>query len=367
MTGNLSSRKKRPPAVKMIVNRNEMKKILDFVKKRWYLVLITLFVIGYIYYRNINATSAAAKVNSYTVKRQNLKDILTLSGQIDADEKVSLRFQTSGRLAWVGVKEGQYVKKNQAIASLDQRDVKNRLTKYLNTYAIQRSTFDSTIEDNWNKQYDLSQSIRDDAQRLLQTNQYNLNNTVLDVEYQNLSVEYANLYTPIEGVVTQVSTPYPGVNVTPSGAEFDIINPKTIYFSATADQTDVVNLKNGTTGTLSFDAYPDRTFTGTLYYISYVPKTGETGTVYETRFKLDDVAMNLPLKLAMTADMDINLKERDNVLSVPTAFIKKDSKGSYVTEKSANKDIKSYVQTGEEIDGNVIINSGLSEGDVIYD
>lgn len=341
--------------------------MIKFFKKRWYLVLIVILIAAFIYYRNTQATAAANKENSYIVKRQNLKDTLTLSGQIDADEKAALKFQTSGRLAWVGVKEGDYVKKYQTIASLDQSDLKNRLTKYLNTYAVQRNTFEQGKDDNLNDQNALSQSIRDEAKRVLENNQYNLNNAVLDVEYQNLTLEYASLWTPIEGIVTNIAMPFAGVNITPAGAEFDIVNPKTIYYSATADQTDIVNLKENMTGKINFDAYPEKTFTGKLYYISFVPKAGETGTVYELRFKLDDTAMKLPLKMGMTADLNIDLKEEDNTLSVPTAFIKKDSHGEYVTEKKDDKNIKIYVKTGDEINGSIIINSGLTEGDVIYD
>jgi len=341
--------------------------MIKFFKKRWYLVLIVILIAGFIYYKNTQATAAANKENNYIVKRQNLKDTLTLSGQIDADEKAALKFQTSGRLAWVGVKEGDYVKKYQTLASLDQRDIKNRMQKYLNTFVNSRLDFDQTKDDNWNKQYDLSETVRNSAQRVLQENQNTLNNSILDVELQSLSIEYANLWTPIEGIVTNISMPFAGVNITPAGAEFDIVNPKTIYYSATADQTDIVNLKENMTGKINFDAYPEKTFTGKLYYISFVPKAGETGTVYELRFKLNDTAMKLPLKMGMTADLNIDLKEVDNTLSVPTAFIKKDSHGEYVTEKKDDKNIKIYVKTGDEINGSIIINSGLTEGDVIYD
>src|SRR3990167_2084606 len=55
---------------------------------------------------------------TYTVKRQALKETATFSGEVDADEKVKLKFQTAGRLAWVGVKEGDIVKPYQGIASL---------------------------------------------------------------------------------------------------------------------------------------------------------------------------------------------------------------------------------------------------------
>ncbi|MCX6068453.1 MAG: HlyD family efflux transporter periplasmic adaptor subunit, partial [Chloroflexi bacterium] len=175
------------------------------------------------------------------------------------------------------------------------------------------------------------------------------------------------LYTPIEGVVTHISSPYPGVNVTPAGAEFDIVNPKTIYFSASADQTDVINLKEGMEGDISFDSYPDQIFKGKLYFIGFTPETNETGTVYETRFRLEDTTMNLPIKMGMTADADLNLKEVDNVLAVPTSFLQKDSKGNYVTIKINDKKTKKYVEVGDEINGNDVIKSGLTEGEVIYD
>lgn len=342
--------------------------MIKFLKKRWYLVLIVVAIAIFIFIQNRKASkSAEKKVNTYKVRRETLKETLSLSGEIDAEEKAVLKFQTSGRLAWVGVKEGDYVKKYQTIASLDQRDLKNRLTKYLNTYAVQRNTFEQTKDDNWNDQYALGQSIRDEAKRVLESNQYNLNNAVLDVEYQNLTVEYSNLWTPIEGIITHVDTPYPGVNITPAGAEFDIVNPKTIYLSVTVEQADVVLLEVGMEGEIVFDAYPDKTFTGVVDYISFAPKTGETGTVYQLKLILDKAAQELPLKLAMTGDVDFILSEKRNVLSVPIQFVKKDSQGDYITRERKSRKEKIYVKRGEEFDSKVEIKNGVEVGDIVYD
>jgi len=338
-----------------------------FLKKRWYFVLLIILIAGFIFYKNSSTAAADDKVNSFTIKKSDLKEVLTLSGQIDAEEKISLKFQTSGRLAWVGVKEGDIVKKYQAIASLDKRDIQNRLTKYLNTFATSRNNFEQTVDDNWSLQYDLSESIRKEAVRVLKNNQYSLENAVLDVEYQNLSLEYSNLYTPIEGVVTHVSVPFAGVNITPAGADFEVINPKTLFFSVAAEQGDVVNLKEGDVGEISFDAFPEKNFKATLYYISYSPKEGETGTVYELRLKLDNDAQKLPLRLAMTGDIDFLVKEERGVISAPSSFIKKDTKGNYVFVGDPNKKNKKYIKTSQEIDGRYVVIDGLVEGEVIYD
>lgn len=340
--------------------------MLKFIKKRWYLIIISLFVL-FIVIKGGSPTSKKENEDGYTLKRDNLKEVLSFSGKIEAEEKVALRFQTSGRLAWVGVKEGDKVNKYQVIANLDQRDLSNRLTKYLNTYAKQRNSFEQTKDDNWNDQYALSQNIRDEAKRVLENNQYDLSNAVLDVEYQTLSVEYANLITPIEGIVTHIDTVYPGVNITPAGAEFDIVNPNTLYFSATAEQTDVIRLQENMNGTISLDAYPDKEYQGKLYYISFVPKEGESGTVYELRLSFDKEVAILPLKLGMTGDLSFNLKELKDVLSVPSRYVKKDKKGNYLMVGKNGQQIKKYVKLGEEIDSQYVILNGVEEGEVVHD
>ncbi len=327
-----------------------------------------IIVLAIIFIRNQSTpVNKEKKPETYKIKKETLKETLSLSGEIDAEEKAVLKFQTSGRLAWVGIKEDDYVKKYQVIASLDQRDLKNRLQKHLNTFTSQRLTFDQTKDDYWNKQYDLSESIRKSAERTLQDSQYDLNNAVLDVELQSLTVEYANLWTPIEGIVTRVDTPFAGVNITPSGAEFEIVNPKTIYLSVTAEQSDVVLLKKGMEGEVIFDAYPNRTFTGVIDYISFSPKKGETGTVYQVKLILDNKARELPLKLAMTGDVSFITREKPNVLSVPLKFIKKDNKGNYIVRERKSKKEKIYVKRGEEFDSKVEIKNGVEAGDIVYD
>ena len=338
--------------------------MIEFLKKRWYFLVIILLVFVLIFtQKQAEKTKIEEKMK---VKKQNLKEILTLSGEIDAEEKVSLKFQTSGRLAWVGVKEGDYVKKYQTIASLDKRDLKNRMDKYLNSYAKQRNTFEQNKDDYTKvRDFGLSQEVRDQAKRILENNQYDLNNAVLDVEYQNLSLEYANLWTPIEGIVTHIDIPTAGVNITPATATFEIVNPKTLHFSATVEQADVVNLKEGMKGKLTLDSFPDFEDGVKILYISFSPKSGETGTVYQIKLELSEKTNKLPLRLGMTGDVEFLVKEKNNVIALPSRFIKKDKKGSYVFIKENNKKVKKYIKTGEEIDGKIVIESGLREGEII--
>jgi len=104
-------------------------------------------------------------------------------------------------------------------------------------------------------------------------------------------MEYANFMTPIEGIVTHVIPICRCQYLLPPEQNSILLTQKQYYFSATADQTDVINLKEGMTGDVNFDAYPDKNFIGTLYYMVLHQKPVWDGTVYEVRFKLDAGAM----------------------------------------------------------------------------
>ena len=342
------------------------KNILNVIKTRWYILLI--LIIGGGFYLNQQRTAQAKKEKetTYIVERQNMKDILSLAGEISADEHIVLRFQTSGRLAWVGVKEGDTVKKYQTIASLDQREVKKNLQKKLLTYAQTRNSFDQVGSDNQRigDQPTNDLDLGDKMKRLLENSQYGLDSSVLDVELTTLSIEYSNLFTPVEGIVTRADSKYAGVNITPSQAEFEIINPKTLFFSFTADQTEITKLSEGMNGTISLDSFPDQTKSGDLYYVSYTPKTGETGTVYEGRIRMPEETASR-YRFGMTGDVSFTLNEKSNVVVVQDKLIKSEGDKKFVWRKKNGNQEKAYIKTGLETEGFVEILSGVEMGDVI--
>lgn len=335
-------------------------RLLCDMKKKIYYLLFALPILSLLFYSQVKSQTKSAEESFYTVKKQTLKDELSMSGTIDADEKVTLRFQTSGRLSWVGVKTGDYVKKYQAIASLDVRDVKAALQKKLNTFMKTRWDLDQQREDYEDK------AITDAMKRVLSAAQYDLNSSIIDVELQDLAMEYASLITPIEGIVTEIGSPYAGVNITAAQAEFTVINPKTIYFSLKAEQTDVTNLKKGMKAEIILDAYPDKTMEGEIADISFSPIAGETTTTYIVKVKMSESNSDFKYRVGMTGDATFVLSQKPNIISIPTTMIKTERDKKYVFKLDNNKKVKTYIKTGDELNGDTEVLSGLKNGDVIY-
>lgn len=335
---------------------------LKFVTRRRLLIFIGLAVGGFLVYYFFFNPSKKAALETATVVRGKVEENLTISGEIDAREKATLRFAAAGQITWVGVKEGDTVAKYQSVASLDKRSLEKSLSKYLNTYQKTRNDFDQTKDDNEN------QVIDDSLKRILDDSQLDLNSSVADVEIQDLLIRLSTLWTPITGLVTKAPVVLPGSIISsPAQAEFEIVNPETVYFLASVDQTEVSKIALGKEGTLTLDAYPDESLTGTITDISFSPKLDESGTVYAVKFALPETTKNsnYRFRLGMTGDITLNLTTKDNVLYLPPKFVKSSDGKKYVNLVKNGQVEKTFVTVGLETDTRTEILSGVAENTIV--
>jgi len=301
------------------------------------------------------------KETTISPTRQNIKEEITLTGSIDAISKANLQFQTSGQLAWVGVKIGDKVKKYQAIASLNKEILKKQLQSDFNNYKTAASNF----YDNTDEYKD--SVVTTEVRRILERNQNTLDNSVINYELQDLAIKYATLTSPIAGVVVDITQPNSGINITPSSASFLIIDPNSIYFRSKIDQEDVSKIKVGDKTTIKLDSFPEKTFDSEIEYIAFTQIAGESNTMYELRFKFPKENDNLQYRLGMDGDAVISLREVENALIIPVESLHQENGQIYVFVKENNSTnmSKKYIKTGIETDTFIEILEGLSENDQI--
>lgn len=299
----------------------------------------------------------------YLIKKQNLTETLTLSGKIDATEKSTMVFQTTGKLAFVKVKEGDEVKKGQVLAGLDTGDLaaaeKSAFYKYL-AADVHAKYIEDTVKNHDKDESYLQRDSRVSAQ------------TDRDIKYDawltaQRALRYATLYSPIGGIVYSISSTQPGEFVTAGNlVEFHIVNPETTYFSATADQTEVGKLSIGQTAKVTLDAFGDDSFEATVDKIAFTPKEDETGTVYEVGLTFTREKQLQP-RLGMTGDVNFVLGEHPETIAIPSRYLKTTNGEKTVLKLVKGRRRQVKVETGGVIEGRTIINAGLGEGEIIYD
>ncbi len=294
-----------------------------------------------------------------TPVKKDISDELTLTGFIDA-QKAEAKFQSSGLLTYVAVKEGDRVKKGQLLASLDRRELQKNLQKQFNDYKSGLLTF-LDVQDKYKSEKD-HYLLTDEIKRVIDRSQGTLNNSVIDYELAEIALKYSYLLSPINGIVLHLDQPFANVFITPATATISLVNPDSIYFRSEIDQEDISKIRVGSAAQITFDSFPDTVFDSQVSYISFSPISGQSSTVYEVRFPLATDNQNLNYRLGMDGDAKITLNKSFGAITLPSNAIFEENNQKFVLVKPASsKELtKVPVSTGIETDTDIEITKGLT-------
>lgn len=139
-----------------------------------------------------------------------------------------------------------------------------------------------------------------------------------------------------------------------------------IYLETNINEANIANLSVGMPVDITYDSFSsDKIYTGNITKID-PSSTLVSGVV---NYKVTVSTEQLPeLRPGMTANMTIKVKEKANVLSIPSRSIVKDDKGNQTLRVITNTRTKKYktvpITTGTEGDGGVVeVLSGLTSGE----
>ncbi len=296
------------------------------------------------------------------IKRGTVVEELILSGEIKADEHAELSFQASGKVSWVGVVEGESVEKGQALARLDATSLSMDLQIADANLRAKAASLNKVYDDLQGKE-DSETFEETETRTAAETNK---DSAVFSHIKAQKSLANATLLAPFDGIVTYVAIPFVGTNIFFTERQIEIVNPETIYFEVTVDQSEVVELSLGQKVKIILDSFPDGEFEGEVVFINYAPKSGEVGTVYKVKvgFPIESVDVQ-KFRIGMTGDAKFALSEKSDVLYVPLQFLNSDKNGKYLKLRKENN--KVYVEIGIEGEERVEVIGDFKEGDIVYD
>lgn len=204
--------------------------------------------------------------------------------------------------------------------------------------------------------------LTDSISRILATNQADLDSTVVDVEIKNLAIKLAAIISPIDGIVTNIDVPVPGVNVLYTTSSFTVADPDQLFFEAEIDETDIGKITLGQTGKLTLDSFPNQPLNLTVDSIDFNSSTDAAGsTIYLIKLNVTNDPNNPLYRLGMNGEVTITTSQKDNVLVVPIEAIN----NNQVQLVKANQITKQDVVTGIESDTDVEIISGLNPDQLV--
>ncbi|MBS1203050.1 MAG: family efflux transporter, subunit [Chromatiaceae bacterium] len=141
-------------------------------------------------------------------------------------------------------------------------------------------------------------------------------------------LERTRLTAPFDGVIAEVSgelneyvTPSPPGIPTPPAV--DLIDDSCYYISAPIDEVDAAKVRLGQQARVSLDAFGERSLEGTVRRIApYVLDQEKQARTVEVEVEIAGPHTDSPLLAGYSADVEIVIERREDVLRIPTAAVR---------------------------------------------
>ncbi len=180
----------------------------------------------------------------------------------------------------------------------------------------------------------------------------------------------ATLRAPASGTIKEVNFKAGEVfggtisNINTSGDFAKMISFDNIL-EAKVPESDITKIKVGETAAVSFDAFPaDEKLGATV--VSIEPSATVVQDVVDYVVKLAMDTNDPRLKDGMSADIDVSIQKKAQVISIPDRAVKDSGNKKIVQVLADGKPVDREVKLGLEGDGGMVeITSGLNEGDQV--
>lgn len=286
--------------------------------------------------------------------------------------------------------------KDLSSAEKDLNTVLNQIQSLSKTTITQLTTDQSTVSSAITKSNgyvsDLynSKIAFSNAEKTLSQKKESINGVdTLDVQSAKLSLDqkkqavtdaYQTLsdYTiraPFDGVIAKVDIAV--ANSASSGTTIATLVTKDSFATLTLNEIDIAKVKVGDKATLTFDAIPDLSISGTVAEIDSLGTVSQGVVSYGVKIRFD--TQDDRVKSGMSVSAAIVTDSKPDVLMVPSSAVKTSGGASYVqvldnipatastqagvTSATAPRQVP--VEIGDSNDSSVEITSGLNEGDQI--
>ena len=356
---------------------------------KWFksLVILGLCIAGVFLLRFTVFKPRPVPVTVYRVGTGRVEDTVVKSraGTIKSRRRAEMSPGIAGLVTGISVKKGSHVKQNDVLLQLDDSEHRAKVQLAQSVLDAARSAAQQAqleaerAQREWKRTQALAKSqvvsetlIDQDRTKALATEaasaaaQARIHEAEASLEEAKAILAKTTMKAPFDGVVLDVSTEVgewispspPGVFIPPV---VDLIDPAALYVSAPIDEADVARIKVDLPVRITLDAFRGKSFGGTLTYASsFVETRQEQNRTLEVEAVFKDNPLPANLLAGLSADLEVILDARDDVLRIPTYAL---LEGNRVMVIQDNHLVRKPVTTGLHDWKYTEITSGLAQGE----
>jgi HlyD family secretion protein len=310
-----------------------------------YLVLLAVVagaIAGGWFYFHRQKQNKTPEYQTVTVARGDLAQTVTATGQLNPVLNVQVGSQISGIIEKLNADFNSLVKAGDIIAQLDPATYRANVSSAEGELASANASLElaqinarraaELLKDKLIPQSEYDQSVatlhQAEAQVKIRT---------AALERARVDLGRCTIYAPVDGIVIDRKVDV-GQTVAASLSApvlFLIANDlEKMQIDANVSEADVGGVEIGQDVDFTVDAFPYRTFHGSVIQVRNAPTTVQNVVTYDAVIEVSNA--DLKLKPGMTANVSIVVARRENVLKIPNAALRFRPPESAPGEKRTN-------------------------------
>lgn len=261
---------------------------------------------------------------------------VTATGTVNPELTIIVGSYVSGVIQEITCDYNTRVKRGQSCAKIDPRPYQTLVDQARATLAVARAQLEkdyaalsyarvvheralSLIKTNAVSKdtLDSAKSVYDQAQAQITFDQATIQQRQAALDAAQVNLDYTNIVSPVDGTVVSRNVTI-GQTVAASFQTptlFLIASDLTrMQVDANVSESDIGNISEGKKATFTVDAFPNRTFEGTVTEVRQSPQTVQNVVTYDVVVETDN--SDLALKPGLTAATRIIVDQREKVTRV---------------------------------------------------
>ncbi len=354
--------------------------------------LILLVAFGLLYTQGIFSPSVQVQAATITqVYPSQGFTLLNASGYVVAQRKSALASKVTGRLIWLGVEEGSFVKKDQVVARLESDDVeaaKHQAEANVNVarHGLEQAKAEldnASISFKRNqelvKRGVVSRSVYDDAlaryekaEASVAAAEATLKSNVAALRAASVLLEYTEIRAPFDAVVLTKNADI-GDIVTPLGAAANakaavvtIADMNSLEVEVDVSEANLNQIRPGQPCEIQLDALPGQRFHGSVHMLVPTADRSKATVMVKVRFDEKDkrILPEMSAKVAFLSRIVKAQEEKPRTAVNRSALISRKGQNSvFVIQQGRAEEVP--VTIGEPIGDMIEVQSGVKPGDQV--
>ncbi len=367
------------------IDRSEVKRPPDRNKKIItrviiFVVLLALIFFAYSYVNSLLDKKEEVKLTTVTLQTGSYSSaVLNANGYVVAQRKAAVASKGTGRLVFLGVVEGDRVKKDQIIARLEDNDIKAQLDQAKANLKLAEADL-KDAENFYKRQKELivkgliSQQEFETAEARYNRTLATIDLAKAQVTAAEVALENTLIRSPFDGTVLtknadvgEIVSPF-GASINSRAAVVTMADMKSLQVEADVSESNIEKIIMNQECEIVLDAYPEKSYPGYVAKIVPTADRSKATVLVKVGFKEYDnrVLPEMSAKvtfLTLKKDKD---KEKPILLVSSTSVAKRNGRDVVFVVKD-EKAVEIQVQLGRKFGDDIEIISGIDTGESIID